>query len=68
MEWIIVGIQQRERQEPQNLAKDTFYRPPVTSPQCINGTEKYPVFAILLHYNDDDCSQGYGLINKLLKL
>ena len=29
--WIIVGFQQRERQDSQNLANDTFYRPPVTS-------------------------------------
>ena len=33
--WIIVGFQQRERQDSQNLANDTFYRPPVTSAQCI---------------------------------
>ena len=28
--WIILGFEQRERQESQNLANDTFYRPPVT--------------------------------------
>ena len=33
---------------------------PVTSCQCIIGTEKYPDNSILLNYNDDDYSQGYG--------
>ena len=60
--WIIAGFQQRERQDSQNIANDTFYRPPVTSAQCIVGTEKYPDSAILLNYNDDDYSQGYGII------
>ena len=68
--WIIVGFQQRERQGSQNLANDTndaFYRPLVTSPQCIIGTEKYPDSAILINYNDDDYSQGYGLIKEAVK-
>ena len=39
--WIIVGFQQRDRQESQKFNNDTFYRPPVTS-ACIIGTEKYP--------------------------
>ena len=44
----------------QNL-NDTFYRPQVTSAQCIIGTGKYPDFAILLNYDDDDdYSEGYG--------
>ena len=34
------GFQQRDRQDSQNLNDDTFYRPPVTSDQCIIGTEK----------------------------
>ena len=38
--WIIIGSQQRDRQDSQNLSNDTFYRPPVTSAQCITGTEK----------------------------
>ena len=40
--WIIVGFQQKERQTSQNLNNDSFYRPPVTSAQCIFGTEIYP--------------------------
>ena len=40
--WIIIGFQQQDRQKPQNENKDTFYRPPVTSAQCIIGTERYP--------------------------
>ena len=65
--WIIVGFQQSDRQHDQNLNKDTFYRPPVTSAQCIIGTEKYPDSAVLLNYNDDVFSQGYGLIKQAFK-
>ena len=38
--WIIVGFQQRGRQDLQNLNNDTSYRPSVTNAQCIIGTEK----------------------------
>ena len=65
--WIIVGFQQSDRQHDQNLNKDTFYRPPVTSVQCTIGTEKYHDSAILLNYNDDDYSQGYGLIKQVFE-
>ena len=41
---------------------------PVTSAQCIIGTEKFPDSAILLNYNDDDYSQGYGQNKELLEL
>ena len=37
--WIIIGFQQRQRQNSQNLNNDTFYRPAVKSAQCIIGTE-----------------------------
>ena len=40
---------------------------PVTSAQCIIGTEKYPDSAILLNYDDDDYSQGYGQIKEEFK-
>ena len=62
--WIIVGFQQNDRQNDQNLNNHTFYRPPVTSAQCIIRTEKYLDSAILLNYNDDDYSQGYGIIKQ----
>ena len=65
--WIIVGFQQSDRQLDQNLNNDTFYRPPVTSAQCNIETEKYPDSAILINYNDDDYSQGYGLIKQAFK-
>ena len=65
--WIIVGFQQSDRQHDQNLNNDTFYRPPVTSAQCFIGTEKYPDSAILLNYNVDDYSQGYGQIKEAFK-
>ena len=60
--WIIVGFQQRDRQDSQNLNNDTFCRLPVVSAQCIIGTEKYPDAGILLNYDNDDYSQGYHRI------
>ena len=56
--WIIVGFQQRDREDSQNLANDTFCRLPITSAQCIVSTEKYPDSAILMNYDDDEYSQG----------
>ena len=58
--WIYVVFQQSDRQHDQNLKDDTFCRMPVTSAQCIIGTEKNTDSGILLNYNDDDYSQGYG--------
>ena len=55
--WIIIGFQQQTRQNSQNENNDTFYRPPVTSAQCIIGIEKYPDSGILLNYDDDDYNQ-----------
>ena len=49
------------------MNNDTFYRPLVTSAQCIIGTEKYPDGGILLNYNDDNYSQGYGQIKQAFK-
>ena len=65
--WIFVAFQQSDRQNDQNLNNDTFYRHPVTSAQCIIGTEKYPDSGILFNYNDDDYSQGYGQIKDAFK-
>ena len=65
--WIFVAFQQNDRQNDQNLNNDTFYRPLVTSAQCIIGTEKYPDGGILLNYNDDNYSQGYGQIKEGFK-
>ena len=61
------SIQQRDRQNSQNLNNDTFYSPPVTSTQCIIGTEKYPDPGILLIYDDDYYIQGYGQIKEAFK-
>ena len=65
--WIFVAFQQNDRQNNPNLNNDTFYRPLVTSAQCIIGTEKYPDNSILLNYNDFDYSQGYGQIKEAFK-
>ena len=65
--WIIIGFQQRDRQDSQNLNNDTFCRLPVVSAQCIIGTEKYPDAGILLNYDDDNYSQGYHQIKEAFK-
>ena len=57
---IIIGFQQTVRQASQNLKDGSFHRPPVRSVQCIIGTERYPVAGMLLNYDNDDYSQGYG--------
>ena len=65
--WIIIGFQQRDRQDSQNLNNDTFCRLPVVSAQCIIGTEKCPDAGRLLNYEDDDYSQGYHQIKEAFK-
>ena len=62
--WIFVVFQQNERQHDQNLNNDTFVRLPVISAQVVIGTERYPDSGILLNYEDDDYSQGYGQIKE----
>ena len=65
--WIFVGFQQNNRQYDQNLNNDTFVRLPVTSAQVIIGTERYPDSGILLNYDDDNYSQGYGQIKEAFR-
>ena len=65
--WIFVAFQQNDRQHDQNLNNDTFVRLPVISAQVVIGTERYPDSAILLNYDDDDYSQGYGLIKEAFR-
>ena len=62
--WIIIGFQQQDRQNSQNLNNDTFCRLPVVSAQYVIGTEKYSDAGILLNYDDDDYSQGYHQIKE----
>ena len=65
--WVFVAFQQQDRQHDQTLNNDKFYRLPVSSAQCIIGTEKYPDSATLLNYDDDNYSQGYGQIKEAFK-
>ena len=65
--WIIVRFQQQDRQDSQILNKYIFYRPPVTSAQCLIGTENYPDNSLLLNYDDDDYSQGFGQIKEVFR-
>ena len=62
--WIFVAFQQIDRQHDQNLNNDTFVRLPVISAQVVIGTERYPDAAIILNYDDDNYSQGFGLIKE----
>ena len=64
---IIIGFQQQDRQDSQNLINDTFCRLPVVSAQYIIGTENYPDAGILLNYDDDDYSQGYHQYKEAFK-
>ena len=52
--WIFIGFQQRVVQDSRNFINDTFCRLPVTSVQCIIGTDKNPDASILIKYDDDD--------------
>ena len=65
--WIFVAFQQNDRQHDQNLNNDTFVRLPVISVQVVIGTERYPDSGILLNYDDDDYSQGYGQIKEAFR-
>ena len=65
--WVFVAFQQHDRQHDQTLNNDTFYKMPVSSCQCIIGTEKYPDNATLLNYDDDDYCQGYGQIKEAFR-
>ena len=65
--WIFVAFQQNDRQHDQNLNNDTFVRLPVISAQVVIGTERYPDSGILLNYDDDDYSQGYGQIKEAFR-
>ena len=49
------------------MNNDTFVRLPVTSAQVIIGTERYPDSGILLNYDDDNYSQGYGQIKEAFR-
>ena len=56
-----------DRQNDQNLNNDTFVRLPVISAQVVIGTERYLDTGILLNYNDDENSQGYGQVKEAFK-
>ena len=64
---IVVGFQWRDRQDSQNLNNDTFCGLSVTSAQCIVGRESYPDSAILLNYDDNYNSQGYGQVKEAFR-
>ena len=65
--WVFVAFQQNDRQHDQNLNNDTFVRLPVIYAQVVIGTERYPDTAILLKYDDDNYSQGYGQIKEAFR-
>ena len=65
--WIIIGFQQRDRQDSQNVNNDIFCRLPVVSAQCFLSTENYPDSSIILNCHDDDYSQGYAQIKEVFE-
>ena len=65
--WIIIGFQQKDSQDSQNLKNDTFCRLPIVSAQCIIGTENCPDAGIFLYYDNDDYSQGYSQIKEAFR-
>ena len=65
--WVFIGFQQRNRQNSQNFNTDTFFRLPVTSAHCVIGTGKNPDGGVLLNYDVDDYSQGYGQIKEVFR-
>ena len=66
--WIFTVFRQSDGEHEQNLNNDSFCRLPVTSAQCIIGTERYPNSAILSNYDDDDdYSKGYGEIKEVFR-
>ena len=65
--WVFVAFQQNDRQHDQKLNNDNFIRLPVISAQVVIGTERSPDTAFLSNYDDDDYSQGYGLIKEAFK-
>ena len=67
----IIGFQQRDRQDSQNLNNDNFCRLPIISDHCIIGTGKYPVAGILLNFDDDDDdnhTQGYSQLTETFRV
>ena len=54
--WTFTVFRQSDREHDQNLNNDTFCKLPVTSAQCILGTEKHPDSCLLLIFIDDDYS------------
>ena len=64
--WVIIGFQQRGRQDSQKLNIDLFLLP-VNSAQCIIGIEKYPDAGLKLNYVDDDYSHGYGQTKEVFR-
>ena len=65
--WIIVGFQQRDRQNSRDSGNDCFCWLPVTSAQCTIGAKKNSDGSILSNYNDDECSQSYAQIKEVFR-
>ena len=66
--WTIVGFQQRDRQDSLNFNNDTFHISSATSAQFIIGTEKYPDNGILLNFDNNLYSPGYGQIKSFVEI
>ena len=66
--WMIVGFQQRDWQDCQKFNNDTFYKPLVTSAECIIRTESYPDSGKFLNEDDEYYSLNYGQIKEAFRV
>ena len=65
---ITIGVEQRDRQDSQDLNADTFCRVLGTNAQCVFGSKKHTDAGILLNYDDDDYSQAYGQTEEVFRV
>ena len=65
--WIFAGFQPRDSQDSHKLNNHNFFRTPVSSAQGRNGTESYPAPGVLLNYDDDYYSRGFGQIKEAFR-
>ena len=65
--WIVVGFQQKDRQDSENVNNDCFFRSPVATAQCILGEEKCLDAGISLDHDEYYYSHVYGVIKEAFR-
>ena len=64
---VIIGFQQRNRQDSQDLNNDFFCILTGTIGQCMIRTKKYSDAGILINYDYDDFSEGDSQIGEAFR-